>query len=124
MNRKRAAIAVTVGLMTATAAFAAPAQADPINDDFLANLADSGLNGIDPGTAVSVGQSVCPMLSEPGQNLADVASSVSDAIGKPLGPATAFTGIAISLFCPTAVSSLANGESPLGGIPLNLLGGF
>jgi hypothetical protein len=36
-----------------------------------------------------------------------------------LGPATMFTGIAISLFCPTAVSSIANGESP---IPLGLLG--
>jgi hypothetical protein len=36
-----------------------------------------------------------------------------------LGPATMFTGIAISLFCPAAVSSIANGESP---IPLGLLG--
>jgi hypothetical protein len=128
MNRTRAAIAVAVALMSALgaggAAFAAPAQADPINDDFLNNLTNSGVTGIDPGTAVSVGQSVCPMLSEPGQNLANVASSVSDAIGKPLGPATMFTGVAISLFCPAAVSSLANGQSPLGGIPPNLLGGF
>jgi hypothetical protein len=122
MSYQRAAIALAVGLMSASAAFAAPAQADPINDDFLTNLANSGVTGIDPSTAVSVGQSVCPMLSEPGQNLANVASSVSDAIGRPLGPATMFTGIAITLFCPAAVSSLANGESPLGGIPLNLLG--
>jgi hypothetical protein len=122
MNRKRAAIAISAGLMVASAALAAPAQADPVTDDFLSSLTNSGLTGIDPGTAVSVGQSVCPMLSEPGQNLANVASSVSDAIGRPLGPATMFTGIAISLFCPAAVSSLANGESPLAGIPLNLLG--
>ena len=36
-----------------------------------------------------------------------------------LGPATMFTGLAISAFCPGAMSSLANGESP---IPLDLLG--
>lgn len=122
MNCKRAAIAVSVGLMAISAALAAPAQADPVTDDFLSNLTNSGLTGIDPSNAVSVGQSVCPMLAAPGQNLADVASSVSDALGKPLGPATMFTGIAISVFCPAAVASLANGQSPLGGIPLNLLG--
>ena len=122
MNCKRVAIAVSVGLMAASAALAAPAQADPVTDDFLSNLTNSGLTGIDPSNAVSVGQSVCPMLAQPGQNLADVASSVSDALGRPLGPATMFTGIAISMFCPAAVSSLANGDNPLGGIPLNLLG--
>ena len=56
-----------------------------------------------------MGQSVCPMLAEPGQQLADVAANVSDAIGKPLGPATMFTGLAITMFCPAAVASLANG---------------
>jgi hypothetical protein len=30
-----------------------------------------------------------------------------------------FTGIAISMFCPTAVSSIAGGNSP---IPLSILG--
>ena len=124
MNFTRAAVVVSAGLITASAAFAAPAQADPINTDFLNTLTDSGLTGLDPVNATNVGQSVCPMLAEPGQNLADVASSVSDALGKPLGPATMFTGLAISMFCPTAISSIANGNSPIGGLPLNLLGGF
>jgi hypothetical protein len=122
MNFKRAAIAVSVGLMAASAAFAAPAQADPDSADFLSQLTNSGLTGIDPSTAESVGQSVCPMLAEPGQNLANVASQVSDAIGKPLGPATMFTGLAISMFCPAAVSSMANGQSPIAGLPLSLPG--
>ena len=58
------------------------------------------------------------MLSEPGQRLADVAATVADAVGKPLPPATMFTGLAISVFCPGAVASLANGQSP---VPLGLL---
>lgn len=59
------------------------------------------------------------MLAQPGQSVADVAAKVADAGGMSLGPATMFTGVAISMFCPAAVSSFANGNSP---IPLSILG--
>jgi Protein of unknown function (DUF732) len=122
MKMKRtsvASLALSVGIICAATTLAAPAQADPGADDFLSSLNSAGLGDVDPATAESVGQTVCPMLSEPGQQLADVAANVSEAIGKPLGPATTFTGLAITLFCPGAVSSLANGEMP---IPLGMLG--
>lgn len=98
---------------------AAPAQADPAGnvDDFLTTLDGLGLTDIDPGKAVAVGQSLCPILAESGQNTADVAAKVSDAIGRPLGPATMFTGAAISFLCPRAVENvttdLANGKLPI-----------
>jgi hypothetical protein len=114
-----ASLAVSVGLIAGATLLAAPAQADPGADAFVGALSSAGLGGIDPATAVSVGQSVCPMLSEPGQQMADVAAGVSDALGRPLGPATMFTGIAISMFCPAAVTSLANGQNP---IPFGLVG--
>jgi Protein of unknown function (DUF732) len=114
-----ASLALSVGIIGAATTLAAPAQADQGADDFLSSLSSAGLGDVDPATAESVGQQVCPMLSEPGQQLADVAANVSDAIGKPLGPATTFTGLAITLFCPGAVASLANGEMP---IPLGMLG--
>jgi hypothetical protein len=115
-----ASLTASAGLLGLTLGIA-PAQADP-TDSFLNALGDSGLTGIDPGNAVAVGQSVCPMLSEGGQNVADVAASVSDSIGRPLGPATMFTGLAITIFCPGAVQNIANGQSPLAGLPLGLLG--
>ena len=90
-----ASLALSVGIIGAATTLAAPAQADPGADDFLSSLSSAGLGDVDPATAESVGQSVCPMLSEPGQQLADVAADVSDALGKPLGPATMFTGLAI-----------------------------
>lgn len=101
---------------------AAPAQADA-TDSFLSALDSSGISGIDPATAVSVGQSVCPMLSEPGQRMADVAGDVANTLGRPLGPSTMFTGLAISVFCPSAVARLADGPSS---VPMlgDLLGGF
>ena len=110
-----ASLAVSAGLTFGTA----PAHADTEANAFLSALTNSGITGIDPGTAVAVGQQVCPMLAEPGQQVADVAAKVSDSIGRPLGPATMFTGLAITLFCPGVVSSLANGQTPL---PLGLLG--
>lgn len=114
-----ASLAVSAGLIAGATFLATPAQADPRADAFVGALTSAGLGGIDPATAVSVGQSVCPMLSEPGQQMADVAAGVSDALGRPLGPATMFTGIAISMFCPAAVTSLANGQTP---IPFGLAG--
>ena len=76
---------------------------------------------IDPARAVEVGQSLCPLLADRSQNTADIASTVADRLGRPLGPATMFTGIAVGFFCPRAVQDLADGRSP---IPLPFLSGF
>ena len=99
--------------------WAAPAQADTTDDAFLSALSNAGIGTPDAGNAAALGQEVCPMLAQPGQTAADVAAKVADAGGMSLGPATMFTGIAISLFCPVAVSSIANGQSP---VPLPFLG--
>ncbi|BBY75981.1 DUF732 domain-containing protein [Mycolicibacterium parafortuitum] len=88
---------------------APPAQADSTTDAFLSTLAHYRLGDIDPATAVRVGETVCPMLAEPGQNAANVAADVADALGRPLGPATMFTGLAISIFCPRAVNAMTDG---------------
>jgi hypothetical protein len=111
-----AAATVALGLFVAT-----PAQADPETDAFVDSVTRAGLTDIDPARVTQVGQEVCPMLAEPGQQVADVAARVSESIGRPLGPATMFTGLAITWFCPGAVAAVANGESP---IPLGLLGVF
>jgi hypothetical protein len=120
-NAFTASLALALGVVAATS-FAAPAQADP-GDSFLSALDSNGITGLDPGTAVEVGQSVCPMLSEPGQRMADVAGDVADTLGRPLGPATMFTGLAISIFCPSAVARLADGPSSLPALG-DLLGGL
>jgi hypothetical protein len=112
MNRTRIAV-LAAALAAGSVLMATPAQADPGTDLFTTALSAAGFGDIDPGTAVDVGQSVCPMLAEPGQQVADAAAHVADALGKPLGPATMFTGLAIQAFCPGAVASLANGDSPL-----------
>ena len=104
------AVAALVAAAAAAATMsAAPAQADPATDVFLSSLQHYRLGDIDPATALQVGQSVCPRLAEPGQNMANVAADVADALGRPLGPATMFTGLAISILCPRAVTALTDG---------------
>ncbi len=116
-----ARVAVMIGGALCIAMMAAaPASADSTTD-FIDSLGTAGIGSVDPGQAVDLGQSVCPMLSQPGQDLADTAARVADEGGMSLGPATMFTGLAISAFCPGAMASLANGDSP---VPLGLLGGL
>lgn len=126
MHRARAtSLALMIGTLASGLALAAPAQADSSSDAFLAALTNAGLDTVgsadvaNAANAVALGQSVCPMLVEPGQSVADVAAKVADASGMSLGAGTMFTGIAISAFCPTVMSSIGSGVPP---IPLSLLG--
>ena len=59
---------------------------------------------------MSLGQSLCPLVADRAQNTADIAAKVSDAIGRPLGIGTMFTGAAVSFLCPRAVENIANGR--------------
>ncbi len=106
---------VSGGLAAAATGLAAPAQADPNTDLFIDALNSAGLQNVDPGNAVALGQQVCPMLADSGQSAADVAAKVADSGGMSLGPATMFTGIAISMWCPGAMARLGNGQ--IDGIP-------
>ena len=120
LSRPFGMTAVFAGLIAGSSLLAAPAQADPTGDAFLNAVTNAGLGSTtDPANVVAVGQSVCPMLSDPGQNAADVAAKVADSTGMPLGGANLFTGLAISFFCPRVMESIGAGQSP---IPLSLLG--
>ena len=111
--------AAAAGLLATALLTAAPSGADPVDDAFLTALDSANIAMTNPQEAVALGQSVCPMLSQPGQTAADAAAKVADTAGMPLGPATMFTGLAISAFCPSAVASLGSGQLPL---PLDLFG--
>lgn len=116
-----ASAGAVAGLIAGAVALAAPAQADTSTDDFLAALGNAGITDMDPAQAVEMGQSICPLLADRSQNTADIASTVADRMGRPLGAATMFTGIAVSFFCPRAMQDLAAGNSP---IPLPFLNNF
>ncbi|KZS62098.1 DUF732 domain-containing protein [Mycobacterium ostraviense] len=103
-------------LFTAAAAFAAPAQAGPIDDAFIGALSQAGVNYGDAGNAVALGQSVCSTLSRPGGSFNSAAATVVAAgTGMPKPMAQIFTSIAISTYCPQAMTDMATGNLP--GLP-------
>ncbi len=145
LDMKLSAIAsagIAAGLVTAALASASPAAADPGTDvnDLLTTLdglglGDISLNGLDlngldlnglglgglrPGDAAALSRELCPRLAEGGQDAADIAARVSEGVGRPIGPATLFTGSAISFLCPQAVDRVAGPSS----ITAQILGGL
>lgn len=110
MRRTSTCLLSTLVAGTAALAVAAPAGADSLADSFLTALDQAGVTAANPLDTVALGQSVCPMLSEPGQEAANVAAKVADTAGMSLGPATMFTGIAISVFCPAVVAGIGDGR--------------
>jgi len=107
-------LAVTAALLTLAAAFSAPAEADPNDENFIDELNHAGVNFGEPGNAISVAQSICPMLVQPGGSVAAVVQRVR---GTGLSPEMAqmFTTIAIQTYCPSAIANIANGN--LSGLP-------
>jgi Protein of unknown function (DUF732) len=103
-------LAVGVALATAATMSAAPAHADTTGDSFLAALTNAGVPYGDPASTVELGQSVCPMLSEPGGSFASTASRMAGNNGISADMAGFFTSIAISMYCPSMLSSFAEGN--------------
>ncbi|MEB4208318.1 DUF732 domain-containing protein [Mycobacterium sp. 94-17] len=102
-------LAAAAGLLTVASAFAAPAEAEGNGDDFIDALNHAGIDFGEPGNAMSVGESICPMLEQPGGNFAAAASSVA---GRGMSPMMArmFTTIAIQTYCPQEIANIANGN--------------
>ena len=95
-------------MLAAGVTFAAPAPADTTNDDFLSALDRAGIDYNNPDLTAQLGETVCPMLVEPGKNFAQVATSIANNGINP-GLASFFTGIAISMYCPQMMGSIGNG---------------
>jgi hypothetical protein len=109
VNKAKRNLTVTlVGVATAVTV-AAPAHADPTTDtSFLDALSTAGIGFNDPAATTSLGESICPMLVEPGKDIASVYSNVTDnGINPDL--AAFFTGIAIQMYCPQMMTSIGNG---------------
>lgn len=96
------------GLAVVATTVAAPAQADTTDDAFLAALRGAGVAVNNPMDMVALGESVCPLLVEPGKNIAKVYTQVADS-GIPPDIAAFFTGIAITTYCPQMLASVGNG---------------
>ena len=99
-------LVVSAGVITAAARSSTPARADPLNNVGIGN------NGPVSTAIAGIGQSICPMLVQPGATFASTASQMAGNTG--LSPAIAgfVTSMAIQMECPGIMTSLANGNMP------------
>jgi hypothetical protein len=113
-------LATVAGLLAVAAAFGSPpAEADANADDnFIDALNHAGVDFGQPGNAMAVGESVCPMLAQPGGSFAGAVTSIRRQ-GMSPRMAQIFTTIAIQSYCPQAMANLASGNMPNmpGGMP-------
>ncbi|SPM42922.1 lprJ, partial [Mycobacterium numidiamassiliense] len=104
-------IALTATLAAAAAMLAAPLRADIIRVDIIGNsflnaLTAAGVPYSQPARTTAEGQSVCPMLVQPGGDFDSVVSKM--AIGNGMSEKTAgiFTIVAIATYCPAMIAPL------------------
>ena len=88
-------------MTTAAAVLAAPAQADTIDDTFLAALTNGGLNSNNPANTVALGQAGVSDARRAGQVARKRLFERFQPNGIPPEMAAFFTGIAISMYCPS-----------------------
>ena len=99
--------ATVSGLLTAPVTLAGPAHADTGLDAFLAAIGHAGGAPTTAAASRGFGQSVCAAAAQPGHSLASIASNVTNRDGVSPKMATFVTGLAISMYCPTLITSLA-----------------
>ncbi len=114
ISRNWNALLACLGTAATAAALAAPAQADPSDENFIGALNQAGVNFGEPANATAIGQSICPMLTQPGGSFAAAASRVGST-GMSPQMAQLFTTIAIQTYCPTEIANIAGGN--LSGLP-------
>jgi hypothetical protein len=93
-------------MAAAAATLAAPIRADMMGNAFLAALTNAGVPYSQPATTTALGQSVCPMLFQPGGTFDSIASKVADNNGMSHDVAGVFTVIAIATYCPAVLAPL------------------
>jgi len=104
-------LVVAVGIITAGATSLPMAHADPPPGGPPNNIG-FGNNGPTSNALAGMGQSICPMLVQPGATVASIASQLSGSTGLPPGLVGLAASMAIQMGCPGFMNSLANGQIP------------
>ena len=97
-----------LGVITGLVALAssAPIRADMVSNAFLSALTNAGISYTQPTGTTAMGQSVCPMLFEPGGSFDEVTSRMAEGNGMSYEMAGRFTIVAIATYCPALIAPL------------------
>ncbi len=105
-------VGVVAGAVVLAAPLAPPVRADLLGNAFLRALTNAGVPYSQPATAMALGQSVCPMLVQPGASFDSVISKMADGNGMSHDAAGVFTIVAIATYCPAVLAPLLSDRLP------------
>jgi hypothetical protein len=110
-------VIVSVGIVIAAVTWATPAHADGVGDLIspVLNTVGIGNNGPVSSVIAQIGQSICPMLVQPGSSFASSATQMSGNGGLASPIAGFLAGQAIQSQCPAFMTAISNGTMPFGG---------
>ena len=103
-------LAFAAGLIAATTMLAAPIRADMLGNAFLSALTNAGVSYTQPASTTAAGQSVCPLLFQPGESFDSVVAEIAARRGMSEKTAGVFTIVAIATYCPSVLAPLLNGR--------------
>jgi hypothetical protein len=109
-------VVVSVGIVIAAVTWATPAHADGVGDLIspVLNTVGIGNNGPVSSVIAQIGQSICPVLVQPGSNFASTATNMSGNGGLASPIAGFLAGQAIQSQCPAFMTAISNGTMPFG----------
>ena len=107
-TRLRLTVLSILGVVTGLVALAlsAPIRADMVGNAFLSALTNAGVSYTQPTGTTAMGQSVCPMLLEPGGSFDEVTAKMAEGNGMSYEMAGRFTIVAIATYCPAMIAPL------------------
>lgn len=119
-TRVRSTVLRSLGVITGLVALAAalsgamsaPIRADMLGNAFLSALTNAGISYSQPTGTTAMGQSVCPMLFEPGGSFDAVTSKMAEGNGMSYETAGRFTIVAIATYCPALIGPLLGNRLP------------
>jgi len=108
-------VVVSVGIIVAAVTWATPGRAD-VGDSVstVLNTVGIGNNGPVSSVIAQIGQSICPLLVQPGSNFASSATQMSGNGGLASPIAGFIAGQAIQSQCPAFMTAISNGTMPFG----------
>lgn len=105
-------LGAAAGVAGLTAALPAPVHADLMGNAFLRALTNAGVPFSQPDSTMALGESVCPMLVEPGGSFDAAVAATADANRMSPEEAGVFTIVAIATYCPAVLAPLLTNRLP------------
>ena len=100
-------VVIPLAALAISAATPTLAHADTGTDPVLDAVGSAGASTTAASSSPSLGNSICTAVQQPGETMASIASALAARDGTSPRMSRVLTGLAISIYCPTMMSTLA-----------------